>query len=43
MNVYLKGNYKSFIKLDVFKTKKKTNRVSLKVTDSILVLRQRSI
>mgnify|MGYP000685405908 CR=1 FL=1 len=31
MNIYLKGNYKSFIKLDVFKTKKKTNKVYLNV------------
>lgn len=31
MNIYLKGNYKSFINLDVFKTKKKTNKVYLNV------------
>jgi len=31
MNVYLKGNYKSFIKLDVFKAKKKTSKVYLNV------------
>lgn len=31
MNIYLKGNYKSFIKLDVFKTKKKTNKVYINV------------
>lgn len=31
MEIFLKGNYKSFIKLDVFKTKKKTNKVYLNV------------
>lgn len=31
MNIYLKGNYKSFIKLDVFKTKRKTNKIYLNV------------
>jgi len=31
MNIYLKGNYKSFIKLDVFKAKKRTNKVYLNV------------
>jgi len=31
MNIYLKGNYKSFIKLDVFRTKRKTNKVYLNV------------
>jgi hypothetical protein len=31
MNIYLKGNYKSFIKLDAFKTKKKTNKVLINV------------
>lgn len=31
MEVFLKGNYKSFIKLDVFKSKKKTNKVLINV------------
>lgn len=31
MQIYLKGNYKSFIKLDVFKAKKKTNKVLINV------------
>jgi len=31
MNIYLKGNYKSFTKLDVYKTKKKTNKVLINV------------
>lgn len=31
MIIYLKGNYKSFIKLDVFKSKKKTNKVLINV------------
>ncbi|GEM_PF-500008 len=31
MEVFLKGNYKSLIKLDVFKAKKKTNKVLLNV------------
>lgn len=31
MNIYLKGNYKSFIKLDVFKAKKQTDKVYLNV------------
>ncbi len=31
MHIYLKGNYKSFIKLDVFKAKKKTNKIYLNV------------
>lgn len=31
MNIYLKGNYKSFIKLDVFKANRKTNKVYLNV------------
>lgn len=31
MNIYLKGNYRSFIKLDIFKAKKKTNKIYLNV------------
>lgn len=31
MEVFLKGNYKSFIKLDIFKAKKKTNKVLVNV------------
>ena len=31
MEVFLKGNYKSFIKLGVYKTKKKTNKVVINV------------
>lgn len=31
MEIFLKGNYKSFIKLGVFKTKKKTNKVLINV------------
>lgn len=31
MDVFLKGNYKSFVKLGVFKTKKKTNKVLINV------------
>ena len=31
MEIYLKGNYKSFIKLNVFKAKKKTNKVFINV------------
>lgn len=31
MEIFLKGNYKSFIKLDVFKTKKKINKVYFNV------------
>ncbi len=31
MQIYLKGNYKSFIRLDVFKAKRKTNKVYLNV------------
>ncbi len=31
MNIYLKGNYKSFVKLDVFKSKKKTKKVLINV------------
>lgn len=31
MDVFLRGNYKSFIKLGVFKTKRKTNKVLINV------------
>ncbi len=31
MLLFLKGSYKSFVKLDVFKAKKKTNRILMNV------------